>query len=239
MTGDLSKFGPEISNRYGVDLNVAGGGLSSFAKGSAEGIGGALDSAYENLPEFLKKAAEDALNAARAREGMAPLVPQVDTPKTGSSETGSTQTGSTKTGSLQSRNEKLRESIRGKLDDFTPKRDQKPSTTVQQTGLDALLQNQEFAKYIIEKAPGLLDQIVQGQIAQTEAAGELALKRDTLGEWAAITRAQIARDQALAQSLLTANVLAHTPNMGVIQALNQTAPSVVGAYKMGSPVLGK
>ena len=174
MTGDLSKFGPELSKMFGVDLNKAGGGLSSFIKGSSEGIGGYLDSAYENLPEAIKKMAEDAVNAARAREGMAPLVPQVDTPKTGS-----TQTGSTQTGSVQSRNEKLRESIRSKLDDFTPKRDQTPSTTVQQTGLDALLQNQEFVKYIVDKAPGLLDQIVEGQIRQTEAAGELALKRGT------------------------------------------------------------
>ena len=230
MTGDLSKFGPEISKRYGIDLNVAGGGLANpigKAKSEAQRV-------YDALPEALKNLADQAYNSALDREGMAPLVPQ-----TGTTQTDSTKTGSTQTGSVQSRNEKLRESIRTKLDDFTPKRDQKPSTTVQQTGLDALLQNQEFAKYIIEKAPGLLDQIVQGQIAQTEAAGELALKRDTLGEWAAITRAQIARDQALAQSLLTANVLAHTPNMGVIQALNQTAPSVVGAYKMGSPVLGK
>ena len=230
MTGDLSKFGPEISKRYGIDLNVPGGGLANpigKAKSEAQRV-------YDALPEALKNLADQAYNSALDREGMAPLVPQ-----TGTTQTDSTKTGSTQTGSVQSRNEKLRESIRTKLDDFTPKRDQKPSTTVQQTGLDALLQNQEFAKYIIEKAPGLLDQIVQGQIAQTEAAGELALKRDTLGEWAAITRAQIARDQALAQSLLTANVLAHTPNMGVIQALNQTAPSVVGAYKMGSPVLGK
>ena len=230
MTGDLSKFGPEISKRYGIDLNVPGGGLANpigKAKSEAQRV-------YDALPEALKNLADQAYNSALDREGMAPLVPQ-----TGTTQTDSTKTGSTQTGSVQSRNEKLRESIRTKLDDFTPKRDQKPSTTVQQTGLDALLQNQEFAKYVIEKAPGLLDQIVQGQIAQTEAAGELALKRDTLGEWAAITRAQIARDQALAQSLLTANVLAHTPNMGVIQALNQTAPSVVGAYKMGSPVLGK
>jgi hypothetical protein len=230
MTGDLSKFGPEISKRYGIDLNVPGGGLANpigKAKSEAQRV-------YDALPEALKNLADQAYNSALDREGMAPLVPQ-----TGTTQTDSTKTGSTQTGSVQSRNEKLRESIRTKLDDFTPKRDQKPSTTVQQTGLDALLQNQEFAKYIIEKAPGLLDQIVQGQIAQTEAAGELALKRDTLGEWAAITRAQIARDQALAQSLLTANVLAHTPNMGVIQALNQTAPSVTGAYKMGSPVLGK
>ena len=219
---------------FGVDLNRAGGGLSSFMKGSSEGIGGYLDSAYENLPEAIKKMAEDAVNAARAREGMAPLVPQVDTPKTGSSKTGSTQTGS-----VQSRNEKLRESIRTKLDDFTPKRDQTPSTTVQQTALDVLAGNREFAEYIIDNIPGLLEQANRNQIEQQRVAGEVALKRDTLGEWGAITRAQIARDQALAQSLLTTNVLAHTPNMGVIQALNQTAPSVVGAYKMGSPVLGK
>ena len=235
MTGDLSKFGPELSQKYGVDLNVPGGGLANpigKAKSEAQRV-------YDALPEALKKLADEAYNAALDREGMAPLVPQVDTPKTGSTQTGTTQTGSTQTGSIQSRNEKLRESIRGKLDDFKPKRDQTPSTTVQQTGLDALLQNQEFVKYVVDKAPGLLEQIVQGQIRQTEAAGEIAIARDAKAEWGAITRAQIARDQALAQSLLTANVLAHTPNMGVIQALNQTAPSVVGAYKMGSPVLGK
>ena len=235
MTGDLSKFSPSLSARYGVDLNVPGGGLANpIEKTKSE-----TQRVYDALPEALKKLADQAYNAALDKEGMAPLVPQTGTTQTDSTKTGSTQTGSTQTGSLQSRNEKLRESIRGKLDDFTPERDQKPSTTVQQTGLDALLQNQEFVKYIVDKAPGLLDQIVEGQIAQTEAAGKLALKRDTLGEWAAITRAQIARDQALAQSLLATSVLAHTPHMGVIQALNQTAPSVVGAYKMGSPVLGK
>ena len=235
MTGDLSKFSPSLSARYGVDLNVPGGGLANpIGKTKSE-----AQRVYDALPEALKNLADQAYNAALDREGMAPLVPQTGTTQTDSTKTGSTQTGSTQTGSVQSKNKKLRESIRRKLDDFTPKRDQTPSTTVQQTGLDALLQNQEFVKYIVDKAPGLLDQIVEGQIAQTEAAGKLAIKRDTLGEWGAITRAQIARDQALAQSLLTANVLAHTPNMGVIQALNQTAPSVVGAYKMGSPVLGK
>ena len=239
MTGDLSKFGPELSQKYGVDLNVAGGGLPSFVKRTGEGVGGALDSAYENLPEAIKKLAEDAVNAARAREGMAPLVPQTGTTQTDSTKTGSTQTGSTKTGSLRSKNEELLKSVRGKLDNFTPKRDQTPSTTVQQTALDVLAGNREFAEYIINNIPGLLDQISQNQIEQQKAAGEVAVKRDALAEWSAITRAQIARDQALAQSLLTTNVLAHTPNMGVIQALNQTAPSVVGAYKMGSPVLGK
>ena len=230
MTGDLSKFSPSLSARYGVDLNVPGGGLANpIGKTKSE-----AQRVYDALPEALKNLADQAYNAALDKEGMAPLVPQ-----TGTTQTDSTKTGSTQTGSVQSKNEKLRESIRRKLDDFTPKRDQTPSTTVQQTGLDALLQNQEFVKYIVDKAPGLLDQIVEGQIAQTEAAGKLAIKRDTLGEWGAITRAQIARDQALAQSLLATNVLAHTPNMGVIQALNQTAPSVVGAYKMGSPVLGK
>ena len=234
MNGDLSKFGPELSKMFGYDLNRAGGGLGSYMEGSAEGIGGFLDQTYENLPEALKKLAEDAVNTARAREGMAPLVPQVDTPKTGSTQTGSTQTGST-----QSKNEELLKSVRGKLDNFTPKRDQTPSTTVQQTALDVLAGNREFAEYIIKNIPGLLEQANRNQIEQQKVAGEIALERDTKAEWGAITRAQIARDQALAQSLLTANVLAHTPNMGVIQALNQTAPSVVGAYKMGSPVLGK
>ena len=230
MTGDLSKFGPELSQKYGVDLNVPGGGLANpIGKTKSE-----AQRVYDALPEALKNLADQAYNAALDREGMAPLVPQ-----TGTTQTDSTKTGSTQTGSVQSRNEKLRESIRTKLDDFTPKRDQTPATTVQQTALDVLEGNREFAQYIINNIPGLLDQISQNQIQQQKAAGEVAIKRDTLGEWGAITRAQIARDQALAQSLLTANVLAHTPNMGVIQALNQTAPSVVGAYKMGSPVLGK
>ena len=230
MTGDLSKFGPEISKRYGIDLNVAGGGLANpigKAKSEAQRV-------YDALPEALKNLADQAYNAALDREGMAPLVPQ-----TGTTQTDSTKTGSTQTGSTQSRNEKLRESIRGKLADFTPKRDQTPSTAVQQTALDVLAGNREFAEYIVNNIPGLLDQISQNQIEQQKAAGEVAVKRDALAEWSAITRAQIARDQALAQSLLATNVLAHTPNMGVIQALNQTAPSVVGAYKMGSPVLGK
>jgi hypothetical protein len=230
MTGDLSKFNPSLSARYGIDLNVPGGGLANpIGKTKSE-----AQRVYDALPEALKKLADQAYDSALDREGMAPLVPQTGTPQTDSTKTGSTQTGS-----VQSRNEKLRESIRTKLDDFTPKRDQTPSTTVQQTALDVLGGNREFAEYIISNIPGLLDQISQNQIEQQKAAGEVALKRDTLGEWAAITRAQIARDQALAQSLLTANVLAHTPNMGVIQALNQTAPSVTGAYKMGSPVLGK
>jgi len=230
MTGDLSKFGPEISKRYGIDLNVPGGGLANpigKAKSEAQRV-------YDALPEALKNLADQAYNAALDREGMAPLVPQ-----TGTTQTDSTKTGSTQTGSTQSRNEKLRESIRGKLADFTPKRDQTPSTAVQQTALDVLAGNREFAEYIVNNIPGLLDQISQNQIEQQKAAGEVAVKRDALAEWSAITRAQIARDQALAQSLLATNVLAHTPNMGVIQALNQTAPSVVGAYKMGSPVLGK
>jgi len=234
MTGDLSKFGPEISKRYGIDLNVPGGGLSPLEKGKSD-----AQRIYDALPEALKKLADQAYNAALDREGMAPLVPQTGTTQTDSTKTGSTQTGSTQTGSTQSRNEKLRESIRGKLADFTPKRDQTPSTAVQQTALDVLAGNREFAEYIVNNIPGLLDQISQNQIEQQKAAGEVAVKRDALAEWSAITRAQIARDQALAQSLLATNVLAHTPNMGVIQALNQTAPSVVGAYKMGSPVLGK
>ena len=230
MTGDLSKFSPSLSARYGVDLNVPGGGLANpigKAKSEAQRV-------YDALPEALKNLADQAYNAALDREGMAPLVPQ-----TGTTQTDSTKTGSTQTGSTQSRNEKLRESIRGKLADFTPKRDQTPSTAVQQTALDVLAGNREFAEYIVNNIPGLLDQISQNQIEQQKAAGEVAVKRDALAEWSAITRAQIARDQALAQSLLATNVLAHTPNMGVIQALNQTAPSVVGAYKMGSPVLGK
>ena len=235
MTGDLSKFSPSLSARYGVDLNVPGGGLANpIEKTKSE-----TQRVYDALPEALKKLADQAYNAALDKEGMAPLVPQTGTTQTDSTKTGSTQTGSTQTGSLQSRNEKLRESIRGKLDDFTPERDQKPSTTVQQTGLDALLQNQEFVKYIVDKAPGLLDQIVEGRRSSADIVGEEKRKSAVIQEWGAITRAEIARDQALAQSLLATNVLAHTPNMGVIQALNQTAPSVVGAYKMGSPVLGK
>ncbi len=127
MNGDLSKFGPELSQKYGVDLNVAGGGPSNplgKVKSEAQRV-------YDALPEALKKLADQAYNAALDREGMAPLVPQTGTPQTDSTKTGSTQTGSD-----QSRNEKHREAIRTKLDDFTPKRDQTPSTTFQQSALD-------------------------------------------------------------------------------------------------------
>ncbi len=127
MTGDLSKFNPSLSARYGIDLNVPGGGLANpIGKTKSE-----AQRVYDALPEALKKLADQAYDSALDREGMAPLVPQTGTPQTDSTKTGSTQTGS-----VQSRNEKLRESIRTKLDDFTPKRDQTPSTTVQQTAPD-------------------------------------------------------------------------------------------------------
>jgi len=214
MTGDLSKFAPSLSQKFGVDLNMAQGGLPTVGK--TEEVGGIK---VDELPEAIKNLikARDQLAADEQEMKDNPLVPQ----------TGFTRTTSTPKTPV------------GRLDDFKPKRDQKPSTTVQQTALDVLAGNREFAEYIIKNIPGLLEQANRNQIEQQKVAGEIALERDTKAEWGAITRAQIARDQALAQSLLTANVLAHTPNMGVIQALNQTAPSVVGAYKMGSPVLGK
>ena len=214
MTGDLSKFGPSLSQKYGIDLNVAQGGLPTIGK--TEKVGGIE---VDKLPEALKNLVEARDKLAADEQSMKdnPLVPQ----------TGFTRAGGS------SRTEV------GKLDDFKPQRDQTPSTGVLSTATDINKANQELVTQILQQNPELLRTILQSRQDEARVVGEESRKRDVIAEWGAITRAEIARDQALAQSLLATNVLAHTPNMGVIQALNQTAPSVVGAYKMGSPVLGK
>ena len=214
MTGDLSKFGPSLSQRYGVNLNMAQGGLPTVGK--TEKVGGIE---VDKLPEALKNLVEARDKLAADEQSMKdnPLVPQ----------TGFTRAGGSSRAEV------------GKLDDFKPQRDQTPSTSVQGTATDINKRNQELVTQILQQNPELLKTILQSRQDEARVVGEESRKRDVIAEWGAITRAEIARDQALAQSLLATNVLAHTPNMGVIQALNQTAPSVVGAYKMGSPVLGK
>ena len=74
MTGDLSKFAPSLSQKYGIDLNVAQGGLPTVGK--TEEVGGIK---VDELPEAIK-------NLIKARDQLAadvqemkdnPLVPQL------------------------------------------------------------------------------------------------------------------------------------------------------------------
>tara|TARA_R100000697_G_C5429332_1_gene192436 strand:- start:34 stop:678 length:645 start_codon:yes stop_codon:yes gene_type:complete len=214
MTGDLSKFAPSLSQRYGIDLNVAQGGLPTIGK--TEKVGGIE---VDKLPEALKNLikARDQIAADEQERKDNPLIPQ----------TGFTRTsGKTKTEVA-------------KLDDFKPERNQTPSTSVIDTADKISQRTYDLNLEILRQNPELLRTILAARQDEARVVGEEKRKSSVIQEWGAITRAEIARDQALAQSLLATNVLAHTPNMGVIQALNQTAPSVVGAYKMGSPVLGK
>ena len=214
MTGDLSKFGPSLSQKYGVNLNMAQGGLPTVGK--TERVGGIE---VDKLPEALKNLIEarDQIAADEQKRKDNPLVPQ---------------TGFTRTGGSS------REEV-GKLDDFKPQRDPTPSTDVASFATELAKGNLDVVKAVLESLPETQRRALQGRLEEARVVGEESRKSKVIQEWGAITRAEIARDQALAQSLLATNVLAHTPNMGVIQALNQTAPSVVGAYKMGSPVLGK
>ena len=215
MTGDLSKFAPSLSQKYGIDLNVAQGGLPTIGK--TEEVGGIE---VDKLPEALKNLikARDQIAADEQERKDNPLVPQ---------------TGFTRTSGSKPKTEVV------KLDDFKPQRDQTPSTSVLDTADKISQRTYDLNLEILRQNPDLLKAILAARQQEARVVGEESRKKSVIQEWGAITRAEIARDQALAQSLLTANVLAHTPNMGVIQALNQTAPSVVGAYKMGSPVLGK
>jgi hypothetical protein len=215
MTGDLSKFGPSLSQKYGINLNVAQGGLPTVGK--TEEVGGIE---VDKLPEALKNLIEarDKIAADEQERKDNPLVPQ---------------TGFTRTSGSKPKTEVV------KLDDFKPQRDQTPSTSVLNTADKISQRSTDVALEILRQNPELLKSILAARQEEARVVGEEKRKSAVIQEWGAITRAEIARDQALAQSLLATNVLAHTPNMGVIQALNQTAPSVVGAYKMGSPVLGK
>jgi len=214
MTGDLSKFGPSLSQKYGINLNVAQGGLPTVGK--TEEVGGIE---VDKLPEALKNLIEarDKIAADEQERKDNPLVPQ---------------TGFTRTSGSKPKTEVV------KLDDFKPQRDQTPSTSVLNTADKISQRSTDVALEILRQNPELLKSILAARQEEARVVGEEKRKSAVIQEWGAITRAEIARDQALAQSLLATNVLAHTPNMGVIQALNQTAPSVVGAYKMGSPVLG-
>jgi len=215
MTGDLSKFGPSLSQRYGIDLNVAQGGLPTVGK--TEKVGGIE---VDKLPEALKNLIQqrDKIAADEQERKDNPLVPQ---------------TGFTRTSGSKPKTEVI------KLDDFKPERNQTPSTAVIDTADKISKRTYDLNLEILRQNPDILRAILAARQDEARVVGEESRKRDVIAEWGAITRAEIARDQALAQSLLATNVLAHTPNMGVIQALNQTAPSVIGAYKMGSPVLGK
>ena len=112
MTGDLNKFAPSLSQKFGVDLNMAQGGLPTVGKTESVSVSsGDID--VDKLPEAIKKLIEarDKIAADEQQMKDNPLVPQ--TGFTRASDSGSRP----KTGV-------------SKLDDFKPKRDQTPSTTV-------------------------------------------------------------------------------------------------------------
>ena len=73
MTGDLSKFAPSLSQRYGIDLNVAQGGLPTVGK--TEKVGGIE---VDKLPEALKNLIQqrDKIAADEQERKDNPLVPQ-------------------------------------------------------------------------------------------------------------------------------------------------------------------
>ncbi len=123
------------------------------------------------------------------------------------------------------------------LPPYTPPRDPTPATTTTPTFVDGYGLNNKTVQDILAAIPGYQERVLQGELKKIEGVAAEAIKRDNIAEWGAITRAQIARDQALAQSLMVTSVYANTPNVSVMQAMNATAPSVIGAYKMGSSVL--
>ena len=216
MTGDLGKFAPSLSQKYGVNLNMAQGDLPTVGEKDADLKGLDIDALPPAIKDLIR--GRQALEAENERRRQNPLIPQ---------------TGFTRPSEPSSKTEV------GKLDDFKPQRDQTPSTSVIDTADKISQRSTDVALEILRQNPKVLKAILAARQEVARVVGEESRKKSVIQEWGAITRAEIARDQALAQSLLATNVLAHTPNMGVIQALNQTAPSVVGAYKMGSPVLGK
>jgi len=123
------------------------------------------------------------------------------------------------------------------LPPYTPPRDPTPATTTTPTFVDGYGLNNKTVQDILAAIPGYQERVLQGELKKIESVGAEARKRDNIAEWGAITRAQIAREQALAQSLMVTSVYANTPNVSVMQAMNATAPSIIGAYKMGSSVL--
>ena len=138
MTGDLSKFGPSLSQRYGVNLNMAQGDLPTVGK--TEKVGGIE---VDKLPEALKNLIEtrDQIAADEQTRRDNPLVPQ----------TGFTRTGGSSRAEV------------GKLDDFKPKRDQTPSTSVIDTADKISQRSTDVALEILRQNPELLGMILENR----------------------------------------------------------------------------
>ncbi len=209
--GDLKKFGGSLTDMYGIQFDTAGG-LPEVKSRKTSGSREALEALGENLPPEIR----NLLEANRALEatptpGSAPLVPS-QTQQSGRSQS-------------------------TPLDPYTPERNPTPATTTTPTAVGAYDANQQLIKDLLSNLPGYQERALQGRLKEAEAVGAEARKRDVIAEWGAITRAEIAREQALAQSLMVTSVYANTPNVSVMQAMNATAPSIIGAYKMGSSVL--
>ena len=175
MTGDLSKFGPSLSQKYGVNLNMAQGDLPTVGK--TEKVGGIE---VDKLPEALKNLIEarDQIAADEQERKNNPLIPQ----------TGFTRTGGSSRVEV------------GKLDDFKPQRDQTPSTAVIDTADKISQRAYDLNLEILRQNPELLRKILAARQEEARVVGEEKRKSSVIQEWGAITRAQIARDQALAQS---------------------------------------
>ena len=132
MTGDLSKFGPSLSQKYGVNLNMAQGGLPTVGK--TEKVGGIE---VDKLPEALKNLIQqrDKIAADEQERKDNPLVPQ---------------TGFTRTSGSKPKTEVI------KLDDFKPERNQTPSTAVIDTADKISQRNTDVALEILRQNPELL-----------------------------------------------------------------------------------
>ena len=97
MTGDLSKFGPSLSQKYGVNLNMAQGGLPTVGKDDdLKGLD--IDALPPAIRDLIR--GRQALEADNERMRQNPLIPQ----------TGFTRTGGSSRAEV------------GKLDDFKPQR---------------------------------------------------------------------------------------------------------------------
>jgi len=219
--GDLTKFGGSLTDMYGIDFSETGGLPKVDSQKSpykeAKPISRALNAlgniilGTDGVDEFVQNRPQRLPEFGGGKVSDAPLVP--------------TQT------------QQSDRSQRIPLEPYTPPRDPTPATTTTPTVVGAYDANQQLIKDLLSNLPGYQERALQGRLKEAEAVGAQARKRDVIAEWGAITRAEIAKEQALAQSLMVTSVYANTPNVSVMQAMNATAPSVIGAYKMGSSVL--
>jgi hypothetical protein len=63
------------------------------------------------------------------------------------------------------------------------------------------------------------------------------IELQNLRSWEAITRAEIDRERAMAQALMSTAYIAGTPNANVLSALAGSGASVISAYQPGKSVI--